>query len=408
MQQEGIYYASGETPAAAFGVLFLQADPETTKADVGALLEQLWAVYRGLKNGLVPDLPGETVNGGELTVLIGYGLNVFNRRDIAHPAPRALRDYGRFKPAQTSGGGTLLAGSGLRYAPYISKNKCTEDIAVQFIGDTELAVNRAFVETWKLFEDTLNATGKPAALSIASFFRGFQRDDGRSWIDFHDGISNLPSEQRGSVITVKPSNDPREAWLTGGTYMVYMRIAVDLQVWRRIPPLVQEELVGRAKVSGCPLVSASPAGVPQPVAGCPFSDQRHPNFRETPIQVDGRIAQSHVQRANHHQQPLDDPSSARIFRQGYEFLETTEQAPGFRLGLNFVSFQDTPQRLNRILSSPTWLGGTNFGGPVNAENTNAGMDRLLEIIGAGVFAVPPDKGEPYPGYELFNTSSSPR
>jgi deferrochelatase/peroxidase EfeB len=112
------------------------------------------------------------------------------------------------------------------------------------------------------------------------------------------------------------------------------------------------------------------------------------------------LRQSHVQRANHHVKPASDRNSLRIFRQGYEFLEPLGVAPGFRAGLNFVSFQDTPERLLRILTQDSWLGGTNFGG--DPDNPLSGMDRLLTVRAGGVFLAPPVTDEErFPGSSIF-------
>jgi len=51
----------------------------------------------------------------------------------------------------------------------------------------------------------------------------------------------------------------------------------------------------------------------------------------------------------------------RIFRQGYEFFEVSDDNPRTRAGLNFVSFQDTPERLTRLLTQENWLGEKKFG-----------------------------------------------
>jgi hypothetical protein len=82
-------------------------------------------------------------------------------------------------------------------------------------------------------------------------------------------------------------------------------------------------------------------------------------FREPPTVTDPVVALSHVQRANHHATAASDVGSLRIFRQGYGFLEPHGVAPGFRAGLNFASFQDTPDRVMRILRQSIWLDGTN-------------------------------------------------
>ena len=87
-------------------------------------------------------------------------------------------------------------------------------------------------------------------------------------------------------------------------------------------------------------------------------DPEHPPLEET-------IRSSHVQRANHHD-PFPGgaatPANHRIYRQGYPFLEPLPDPRGFRVGLNFVSFQSTPSNLTGMLEQVGWLENTNFGG----------------------------------------------
>jgi deferrochelatase/peroxidase EfeB len=134
------------------------------------------------------------------------------------------------------------------------------------------------------------------------------------------------------------------------------------------------------------------------VTGSGPDDPNEP-FREPPDAADV-LRQSHVQRANHHVRPASDRNSLRVFRQGYEFLEPLARAPGFRAGLNFVSFQDTPERLLRALTQDGWLGGTNFSG--DPDNQPPGMDQLLSVRAGGVFLVPPVTDEErFPGSSVF-------
>lgn len=73
---------------------------------------------------------------------------------------------------------------------------------------------------------------------------------------------------------------------------------------------------------------------------------------------------------------------------------------GFRAGLNFVSFQDTPERLRRMLTQDTWLGQTNFGG--DPDDPVRGMDHLLTVRAAGIYLAPPAvEGEPFPGASIL-------
>lgn len=403
--QEGIYHAPGVKPGKFFNILFLRALPGLNAREVGEAFGKLWQMYQNLKNGKLTDLPGQTLPAGDLTVLVGYGLNTFKIPDIQQQLPEALSSFGAFRSPSPTGGGPLLIGSGLRYGDDVKTNPATEEIAVQFIGETQLAVNRAVVETWKALQDMSDQDTGLAPLLLTAFYKGFQRDDGRSWIDFHDGISNMKSSEREGAIVIKP-RPPQEQWIEGGTYLAFIRLTVDLTAWRKLNRQQQELLVGRDKLTGCPLISLDSQGNPVVQTGCPVTgrmDVSSPgneaffepnNVNETILQ------QSHVQRANHHLPPVNDRNSLRIFRQGYEFIESFDNTPGFRTGLNFASFQDTPERLLRMLTQQSWLGKTNFGG--DPQNQLPGMDSLLSVRAAGIFLVPPVvEGELFPGANIF-------
>ena len=172
----------------------------------------------------------------------------------------------------------------------------------------------------------------------------------------------------------------------GGSYLVFLRLPVDLTAWDSIDATRQELLVGRQKVSGCPL-SGEKDGVGIPAEG-------DDNFREPPAAVDATIAASHVQRSNHHHRPASRVDSRRIYRQGYEFLTPTPG--GMRVGLNFVSFQDDPRRCLFILETPEWLGGVNFGG--TDDEQNGAVTGLISVRAAGVYFAPGVvEGEAFPG-----------
>jgi deferrochelatase/peroxidase EfeB len=406
--QEGIYHASGIRPGKFFNILFLRALPGLSACQVGEAFGTLWQMYQGLKNGKVRDLPEHPVPAGELTVLIGYGAKVFGIRDIKRSKPSDIENFGLFRSPLPTGGGPLLIGSGLRYGDDVKINPATEEIAVQFIAETQLAVNRAVVETWKALQEMIDPATGAGPLLLTGFYGGFQRDDGRSWIDFHDGLSNMKSSEREGAITIKPSPVLEEQWNEGGTYLAFLRLAIDLTVWQKLNRQQQELLVGRDKLAGCPLGSLDSQGNPVVKTGCPFtgtqevSEPGNNAFHEPSNLNDPILQQSHVQRANHHLKPVNDRNSLRIFRQGYEFLEPLDQAPGFRTGLNFASFQDTPERLFRMLTQSTWLGGTNFGSYENDKNPLPGMDWFLSVRAAAIFLVPPVvEGELFPGSSIF-------
>jgi Dyp-type peroxidase family len=395
--QEGIYHAPGRRPGRFFALLFLRAADGADAAAVGATLGELWAMYAGLKAGRLRDLAGVSLPAEEdrTEFLLGFGRNAFALPGMALARPRGLGDEYLFRSAEPGGGGPLLRGSGLSYAPDVRANMATEHFCVQVTADAKLATDRAVVETWKVLADLASP-----ALSVTTFYLGFQRNDRRSWIDFHDGLSNLRSEDREAVIAIGSGAD--EDWAVGGTYLAFLRLAVDLVGWRRVSRVDQELAVGRDKLSGCPITAVGEDGVPQHDSGCPVAGTEiweTPNdarFAEPPEVEDPSVRASHVQRANHHQRPASDAGTRRIFRQGYEFLEWADEAPGFRAGLNFVSFQDTPGRLLRMLTAGGWLGGANFGGD---EERLAELASLLSVYAAGVYFVPPaaGAGEAFPG-----------
>ena len=76
------------------------------------------------------------------------------------------------------------------------------------------------------------------------------------------------------------------------------------------------------------------------------------------------LTKSHIGRTRH----IDNidskfPSSRRILRQGFEFLEPVSfKGKSLEPGLNFICFQNDPSRLFFILTHPDWMGKSNFGG----------------------------------------------
>lgn len=318
-----------------------------------------------LKEGKTPELGDYILPDCRLNITVGYGQNVFQINGVKKEKPEPLVTYGLLRTPLPNGGGDVLRGSGLKYAPETIKNFATEDVCLQFIADTPLGVNRAVVETWKYLQNCKN-------ILFVRFYDGFQREDRRSWLGFHDGISNLKSgAERLDAIEIKPGIQ-KDEWTTGGTYLYFLRIKVDLGAWNALSLTAQELLVGRKKITGCPLVQIS-RKKPVSVKGCPAKDTRdisakdvsgktvNAAFFDAPMVSNEILLASHIQRANHHISPVSDRNSLRIFRQGYEFLESQGNAPGLSAGLNFISFQDTPERVNRMLTQATWSptqGGT--------------------------------------------------
>jgi deferrochelatase/peroxidase EfeB len=422
--QEGIYYKKRPFSTKhnscndSFAVIFLKMGKNSDGNAIRKLLNDLMKLYDDLKRGVVYDLAGCKVPTGALSILLGYGPTIFQLKNIKRSIPKDFERSQFLGP--TKQGGPILTGSGLKYSPEVHENlNLNNDIIIQFIGKTQLAVNRAIVETiYKL--KVLDPDGQ--FLRFNKFYTGFQRDDGRSWMGFHDEVSNMKNaKERLQAITVDRIHNrlnPRDLWTEGGTYLTFLKIEVNLDIWRKIEQKHQEFIIGRDKVTGRPLIGVNKKGDPVTHFGPTASSvssydtkfHEHPNYfkevsaRSKPntsldLELSSTIlSQSHVGRSRHLDEiDSSDPTSRRIFRQGFEFLEPADGSnlKKFRLGLNFVSFQNDPGRLFFILTHPDWMGNTNFGGIRNRRTNN-----LLSVLAAGVFFVPPAEF-PFAGSSIF-------
>ena len=407
--QEGINWYKGAKPRTHFKLLILDASAKLSAKELRNFIQHIWGTVQSLKAGIVPSLgPEYPVDPKDLEVLIGYGHKFFERRDLALPTPEGMIPINRFPQPNTSGSRYVLPGAGIPYDDDIVENSADAELVLQITANSELAVNRAHVEILKRLNDLTGFEGSDVpALIVKAAFDGFGREDHRSWIDFHDGISNLrKGEERRQVIAIKPDNAGGQTWTHNGTYMVFMRLPVNLQIWESIPEKNQEILVGRTKKSGCPILRLDDTGNPVPDPRCPVTGTReitesgNEQFREPSAVVSDELKLSHVQRANHHRSPVFKPDSRRIYRQGYEFVEAAEKTGQYRVGLNFVSFQDDPDRVLFILTQSDWLGNLSFGG--DPDQQNDGIDKLVTARAAGTYYVPPVQiDSAFPGAEMF-------
>lgn len=266
-------------------------------------------------------------------------------------------------------------------------------MALQFTGPTQAAVSATAVEVWKIIHD------EQLPLTPIASFGGFSRPDRRGWLDFHDGVSNMDSRERPRAIEASAPQ-----WMTGGTYMSFLRILVNLKTWRTLSRSEQELVVGRDRLTGAALAdveedaSGKPIPIPRPFHGEDASAQERAEWRDPPETLHRLLEASHVHRVNQTRASAGAPGALRIFRQGYEFLEDIS-AGGPILGLNFVSFQSDLRVIHHILHLPGWLGDANFGGP-RAEG-EAAPPSFLTLQAAGFYAIPP-RDEGLAGADVFD------
>jgi deferrochelatase/peroxidase EfeB len=424
--QDGIHYykmpflakhsAEGITKSNdSFAILFLQVTRNSAN-EVKKSIEGLWKMYDDLKKGYTRDLEKCAFPTGGLTVLIAYGQRIFEIAGVIKKIPVDFKGKQFLPPA---GRMPILPGSGIKYSNEMHENVgISEHIAIQLISGTQIGTYRAVVETIKYLQ--LNNE----ALRFSKFYTGFQRDDGRSWLGFHDEVSNMknPNERLRAIAIDETSNSllPRDYWTRNGTYLAYLRIEIDLDKWNSIERKHQELIIGRDKITGSPLVGVDKHGNPVFDVQCPSAYQvkgfqksfhEHPDYRKEPklsnnlrsmldLNASADILnESHIGRTRH----IDNIDSRyrvsrRIFRQGFEFLEPAyqDQTRLIQVGQNFISFQNDPSRLFFILTHPDWMGNINFGG----RSKTTKLEELLSVLAAGVFFVPP-KERPFPGVCLF-------
>lgn len=399
----GIHFRSGESPPDFFRFATFNFTPTATPTSAKAALAAIWSLLDELKLGEIRDLkatrpsdPDIKVGAGELCCVLCLGPRLFDRTGRQEPLVPADLAPDRMPILSSQPTGPFPV---LKWANGAQPSAAQTDFAIQLTATSELATVRPIVEIQKLIDD------QALPVRLVSFFAGLHRDDRRSWIDFHDGINNMPSSERLEAMEIRqaPQN-----WMVGGTTVGFLKIAIDMQGWRKLSREQQEALVGRDKLSGCPVaaISVDHSGtVSITKSGCPLNSEIgigpgwSGDARDPPPTADPLVLSSHIYRANRTRQPPATDAARRIYRQGYEFVDAPPEG-GVRIGLNFVGFQRDMAILLNILRSRDWMGDANFGGVVGDPVIPA--FNLMSVVAGGLFAVPPVGASPFPGSDLFD------
>lgn len=386
--QDGIYIP-GRKPRRCFLLLTADFEGETSPDAACAALAEITETLTRLRAGEVADLratkPGdrdEPIMAETIDFMLGYGASFFTRGFTSAEAPHGL--VALQHPATPT--------ASIPWAEGVQARAGEGDICLQLTGDREHAVARGAVEIWKTVRDR----GLP--VDIRTTYSGFARDDRRSWLGFHDGVSNICKPDRRGAIEC--GGDPD--WNRGGTYMAFLRLQVDLEGWRELSRVQQEVLVGRDKLSGQALAGVDIGGGdlrPRPFPLEPETEaSKQPAFVDPPETGDAIVEASHIHRANQSRASATTHSAHRIFRQGFEYLEGIEAGEP-SLGLNFVSFQAELEHFWQVLGLHDWLGGVNFGGRNSRGFGEPPALQLTTLRAGGVYAIPP-RAAPFPGARL--------
>jgi deferrochelatase/peroxidase EfeB len=361
--QPGIGFRSGQKPPACFRLQLMNIAAGTSGADAADAVARVLAAAGGV-SGAAGRAREESVLHDGLEVLIGYGRRFFD--DAVHSPVLTEHTRPPYLAYLDQRGHPFPSVRWRRSPP---SNRGEADLAFQITAPQSAGAACAAVRMWQqIVEDGL-------PLQPSASFEGFGRPDGRGWLGFHDGVSNMASSQRRTAIETTDVGSP----LRAGTTMAFLRLRVDLALWDRLTRAEQEVLVGRDKDSGAP-----------PGAAADDVDA----FRDPPETAAGAEAMSHVHRANQSRASPAAPGALRIFRQGYDYLDDVGPE-GPDLGLNFVSFQADLAALQHLLHLPGWFGDVNFGGPPGPDSP-----ALFALADGGFYVVPPT-AEPFPGADLF-------
>lgn len=418
---DGIYY---DKPLGnSFCLIFLKISRPISSSDLAKELSELWKLYNELKRGKIKDpaTNSKHTHTGNLSVLLGYGPKIFDGivLGLKKDKPKDLRSERGFKGPNILPGDPIVDGSSIKFSTDIVKNHAVQEhIIIQFIAEAEMFTNRAVVETWKHFykKQKQNNKNKAPILNISRFYTGFKRIDQRGWLGFHEGVANMTQKDREEAIAINSSISKQDDWLINGTYMAFIRFRIALEKWEELSVSQQEIKIGRKKITGCPIIDIDKNGHPISDPNCPVEGTEevievgNEPFRQPP-KFDGKnisnygrdklLSVSHVNRVyKPNIYPPSDYRSFRIFRQGFEFLEPSEKDPRFQAGLNFISFQNNPQKVMKILTSSQWLGKSIN---TNSYNENSkGLEAYISANAAGLFLIPAfNKNEQFPGSIMF-------
>jgi Dyp-type peroxidase, C-terminal/Imelysin/Cupredoxin-like domain len=179
----------------------------------------------------------------------------------------------------------------------------------------------------------------------------------RNLLGFKDGTRNIKAEQTDLLNRhVWVGQETDQPWLRGGSYMVSRKIRMFVENWDRDYLADQENVIGRAKVSGAPLSGGSEFSTPD------FAKAGGDGQPAIPADAHIRLASPEHNGGTH------------ILRRGYSFTDGIDPQAGTLLGgLFFIAFMKNPSQFVKL---QTALAGD-------------ALNEYIHHTGSAVFAVPP-------------------
>ena len=310
-----------------------------------------------------PDDTGEAIGlpPAGLTITFGFGPSLFvdaegqDRFGLADRQPQALRTLPHFP------------------ADVLDPARSYGDLCIQACADDPQVAVHAIRNLARIGFGTVAVRWSQLGFGRTSTTSTSQSTP-RNLFGFKDGTMNVKAEETKDLdqhVWVADGDDPKAAWLAGGSYLVARRFNMTIEVWDRQPLGDQEDFVGRTKNTGAPLSGGEEFTQP---------DFDMPGSNNLPvIAEDAHVRMVHP----------DFNDGVRMLRRGYNFVDGSNQLGGLDAGLFFLAFVRNPD--------------THF---IPMQTRMAANDALMEYLrvnGSALFAVPPGVGTgEYVGQALFS------
>ena len=294
------------------------------RAALKEVLQELTDEIRGLMAGKPPEVRqpefppvdsgilGANPPADNLSILVGLGASVFDERyGLADRRPKELVKM------------PFLAND--RLDPKLSHG----DVSIVFEAGHNDTVQFALRQIMRRTRSDLTLKWM-----IDGYARGIgagqisEAQTPRNLLGFKDGTANLDVEDPGLMdrhVWVQPGDGEPE-WTAGGSYQAVRIIRMFVEFWDRTQLIEQENLIGRAKVSGAPMGLAGE-----------FDDPDYPS------DPDGKRIRlnAHIRLANPRTPETDENL---ILRRGFNYSRGFDGSGRLDQGLAFIAYQRSLDR----------------------------------------------------------------
>jgi Dyp-type peroxidase family len=351
--QDGIFYSNGEKIGKSFCIIFFNFTKDCDFVQAKVILKRLWKFYNSLKKGITRDLieaHPKQLHTGNTNFLLGYGSSFFSINGFNNKKPNGLEQSFFNNPDNLRGGGPVVEGINIFYNDNIKDNHAIKDqIIIQCIAENDYYIYRVIVESYKELQLIKKENNDKELLLISKYYLGHKPEDRRNWFGFLDGISNINKKERKDAIFIKKS---KQGETELGTYMAFSRIEFNLEKWDKLSKYEQEIIIGREKLTGCPVIGVDEVTkktIKDPRCPIPGTisvlDHGNEVFREiNPLAFGKSLPPNRYKQLKESHITASKTRNWKIFRQSFEFFEPSEDKHTFKVGFNFISFQNDLQQ----------------------------------------------------------------